>query len=159
MFMCHVLRHIYWNMILLQTNSESWNWIAVRVIFNADDSKLRKLVKDMITKDRKKLHRITVRIVKRALPNEVNTSFLIIPSVTPILVTLLNFNSDVVDVVEFHDWSFWQRAKYGMMMNCFCSMVDRRQALSLIFSRDHCQRSSLSRISDTPRAGFGILEV
>ena len=41
-----------------------------------------------------------------------------------------------------------------MMMNCFCSMVDRRKAFSLISSRDHCQRSSPSRISDTPRAGF-----
>ena len=38
-----------------------------------------------------------------------------------------------------------------MMMNCFCGMVDRRKALSLIFSRDHCQRSSPTRISDTPR--------
>ena len=33
-----------------------------------------------------------------------------------------------------------------MMMNCFCGMVDRR--------KDHCQRSSPSRISDTPWAGF-----
>ena len=41
-----------------------------------------------------------------------------------------------------------------MMMNCFCGMVDRRKALSLISSRDHCQRSSPSRISDTLRAGF-----
>ena len=41
-----------------------------------------------------------------------------------------------------------------MMMNCFCGMVDRRKAFSLIYSRDHCQRSSPSRISDTPRAGF-----
>ena len=41
-----------------------------------------------------------------------------------------------------------------MMMNCFCSMVDRRKAFSLISSRDHCQRSSPSRISDTLRAGF-----
>ena len=39
-------------------------------------------------------------------------------------------------------------------MNCFCGMVDRRKAFSLISSRDHCQRSSPSRISDTPRAGF-----
>ena len=36
-----------------------------------------------------------------------------------------------------------------MMMSCFCGMVDRRKAFSLIFSRDHCYRSSLSRISDT----------
>ena len=40
------------------------------------------------------------------------------------------------------------------MMNCFCGMVDRRKGFSLISSRDHCQRSSPSRISDTPRAGF-----
>ena len=41
-----------------------------------------------------------------------------------------------------------------MMMNCFCGMVDRRRALSLISTRDHCQKSSPSRIPDTPRAGF-----
>ena len=41
-----------------------------------------------------------------------------------------------------------------MMMSCFCGMVDRRKALSLISSRDHCQRSSPSRISDTPQTGF-----
>ena len=37
-----------------------------------------------------------------------------------------------------------------MMMNCFCGMVDRRKTFSLISSWDHCQRSSPSRISDTP---------
>ena len=42
-----------------------------------------------------------------------------------------------------------------MMMNCFCSMVDRRKAFSLISSRDHCQRSSPSRISDT---GFELAQ-
>ena len=36
----------------------------------------------------------------------------------------------------------------------FCGMVDRRKAFSLISSRVHCQRSSQSRISDTPGAGF-----
>ena len=41
-----------------------------------------------------------------------------------------------------------------MMMNCFCGMVDRRKAFSLISSRDHCQRSSPLRISDTPRTGY-----
>ena len=41
-----------------------------------------------------------------------------------------------------------------MMMNCFCGMVDRRKAFSLISSRDHCQRSSPSRISDTPWTGL-----
>ena len=41
-----------------------------------------------------------------------------------------------------------------IMINCFCGVVDRRKAFSFISSRDHCQRSSPSRISDTPRAGF-----
>ena len=41
-----------------------------------------------------------------------------------------------------------------MMMNCFCGMVDRRKAFSLISNRDYCQRSSSSRISYTSRAGF-----
>ena len=36
----------------------------------------------------------------------------------------------------------------------FWGMVNRRKAFSLISSRDHCQRSWLSRISDTPRAWF-----
>ena len=40
------------------------------------------------------------------------------------------------------------------MVNCFCGMVDRRNVFSLISSRDHCQRSSPSRILDTSRAGF-----
>ena len=39
-------------------------------------------------------------------------------------------------------------------LNCFCGMVDRRKAFSLISSRDHCQRSSPSRICDTPRIFF-----
>ena len=37
-----------------------------------------------------------------------------------------------------------------MMMNCFCGMVDRRQAFSLISSWDHYKRSSPSRISEHP---------
>ena len=45
-----------------------------------------------------------------------------------------------------------------MMMNCFCGMVDRRKTFSLISSRDHSQRSSPSRISDTPRAGFELAQ-
>ena len=40
------------------------------------------------------------------------------------------------------------------MINCFCGMFDQRKAFSLISRLDHCQRSSPSRISDTPRAGF-----
>ena len=41
-----------------------------------------------------------------------------------------------------------------MMINCFCGMIDLRKAFSLISSRDYCQRSSPSRISDSPGAGF-----
>ena len=41
-----------------------------------------------------------------------------------------------------------------MVMNCFCGMVDQQKEFSLISSRDHCQGSSPSQISDTPPAGF-----
>ena len=41
-----------------------------------------------------------------------------------------------------------------MRMNCFYGMVVRRKAFSRISNRDHCQRSSPSWISGTPRAGF-----
>ena len=44
--------------------------------------------------------------------------------------------------------------KMMMMMNCFCGMVDGRKTFSVISSQSHCQRSSPSQISDTPRAGF-----
>ena len=40
------------------------------------------------------------------------------------------------------------------MMNCFYGMVDWRKVFSIISSRDYCQRSSPSRISNTPQAGF-----
>ena len=45
-----------------------------------------------------------------------------------------------------------------MMMNCFCGMVDQGKALSLISSRDLCQRFSQSQILDTPRAGFELTQ-
>ena len=41
-----------------------------------------------------------------------------------------------------------------MMMSCSCGMVNIWKVFSLISSRDHCQRSSPSRISDLPQAGF-----
>ena len=41
-----------------------------------------------------------------------------------------------------------------LLFELFFGMFHRRKAISLISSRDHCQRSSPSRISDTPRAGF-----
>ena len=41
-----------------------------------------------------------------------------------------------------------------MLMNCFGGMVDPREVLNLISSRDYCQRFSPSQISDTTLAGF-----
>ena len=41
-----------------------------------------------------------------------------------------------------------------MMMNSFCRMVEQKKVLSLISSRDHCQRFSPSQILDMPQAGF-----
>ena len=35
-----------------------------------------------------------------------------------------------------------------------CDIIDGLKALSLISSRDHCQRSSPSQVSDTLQAGF-----
>ena len=40
------------------------------------------------------------------------------------------------------------------MVSWFCGMVDRRKTFRLIFSRDHSQRSSPSRISHTSGAGY-----
>ena len=45
-----------------------------------------------------------------------------------------------------------------MMMNCFCCMVDQWKAFSLVSSRDQCQRSWPSRISDSLLAGFGPVQ-
>ena len=40
------------------------------------------------------------------------------------------------------------------MINYFCGMIDQQKALSLISSRDHCERSSPSRISNMLLAEF-----
>ena len=54
-------------------------------------------------------------------------------------------------------WKVWlihlQLEPIMMMVNCFCGMIDQRKAFSLISSRDHCRRSSPSRISDMLQAG------
>ena len=62
---------------------------------------------------------------------------------------LKNSNGQILLIVALMV-AVWLMAYFTM--NCFCGMVDRRKAFSLITSRDHCQRSSPSRISDTPRA-------
>ena len=41
-----------------------------------------------------------------------------------------------------------------MTINWFCGMVDRWKVFSLISSRNHCHRSSSSRISPVDQAGF-----
>ena len=48
----------------------------------------------------------------------------------------------------------YRKFRMMMMINCCCGMVDQRKAFNLISSRDQCQRSSPSRISNTLRAGF-----
>ena len=54
----------------------------------------------------------------------------------------------------FHADSYQRHLMMMMMMNCFCSINYRRKAFSLISSRNHCQRSSPLRNSDTPLTGF-----
>ena len=44
-----------------------------------------------------------------------------------------------------------------IMMNCFSGMVDRRNLISIIFSRNLYQRFSPSKISDMPGARFKSL--
>ena len=66
-------------------------------------------------------------------------------------LTLLKINN--IELRFFSQISL-VNGKLMMMMNCFYGMVDRRKAFSLISSRDHCQRLSPSRISDSPRTGF-----
>ena len=61
------------------------------------------------------------------------------------------FQIRVFIVFIVHFLSFYSKSHFK---NCFCGMVDRRKALSPISSGDHCQESSLSRISYTLRAGF-----
>ena len=58
---------------------------------------------------------------------------------------------------KMEDEAKTEEERYLMMMvvmYCFCGMVDRRKAFSLTSSRDHCQRSSPSRISKMPRVEF-----
>ena len=61
--------------------------------------------------------------------------------------------SNIALLVTFYFWYYLVMNEIELM-NCFCSMVDRRKTFTLISSRDYCQRSSPSRISDTLGAGF-----
>ena len=73
-----------------------------------------------------------------------------------ISLCLVNVTFTFLCVYFLYKLFLWKKIQSTlMMMNCFCGMVDRRKAFSLISSRDHCQRSSPSRISDT---GFGLAQ-
>ena len=43
-----------------------------------------------------------------------------------------------------------------MMMKCFCGLVDKQKAFSLISIGNHCQRFSPSQITDTPLAAMNL---
>ena len=52
----------------------------------------------------------------------------------------------------------WIRDDDGDDDELLCGIVDRRRTFSLISSRDDCQRSLPSRISDTSLAGFELAQ-
>ena len=66
------------------------------------------------------------------------TESIFVNKIFPRMQFLNNVKGSITYTISRQNW---------MMMNCFCGMVDRRKAFSLISSRDHCQRSSPSRIS------------
>ena len=61
-------------------------------------------------------------------------------------VTVILYLCQQISIELNHIWMTMM-----MTMNCFCGMVNRRNTFSLISSRDDCQTSSPSRISNTPR--------
>ena len=64
------------------------------------------------------------------------------------------FNNQILGTYDFPRTFTQNLWVMMMMMNCCCGMDEQRKAISLISSRDHCQRSPSSRTSDTPRGGF-----
>ena len=62
--------------------------------------------------------------------------------------------SDLPTFIENQSNIFMLNGTMSLNWIAFCGMVDRRKEFSLISSRDHCQRSSPSRISNTSQAGF-----
>ena len=55
-------------------------------------------------------------------------------------------------------WKWTMNLIMMMMMNRFSGMVDRQKKFSPISSREHCQSSSSSQISDTPCLNTGFIE-
>ena len=66
--------------------------------------------------------------------------------------------SDLRTFIENQSNIFMSNGTMSLNWIAFCGMVDRRKEFSLISSRDHCQRSSPSRISDTSQAGFELAQ-
>ena len=64
----------------------------------------------------------------------------------------------ILFLCRFCLFTYMVRLLLMTIMNCFCGMVDRRKSFSPISSRDHCQRSSPSRIPDTWQAGFELVQ-
>ena len=64
------------------------------------------------------------------------------------------FGKNVIVIFRVERSSSVMMMMMMMTVNCFCGMVVRRKAFSLISSWDDYQRSSPLRISDTLRAGF-----
>ena len=60
-----------------------------------------------------------------------------------------------IDIALLHGWWWWWWWWGWLWIIFVVWLTDERHSFpGLISSRDHCHRSSPSRISDTPRAGF-----
>lgn len=65
-----------------------------------------------------------------------------------LILRTFGFIDDLITINN--KWWWW----WMMIMNWFCGMPDRQKTFSLIYSLEHRQRSSPSRICDTLRVGF-----
>ena len=79
-------------------------------------------------------------------------------NIESLLCRIININIEFLTESHLSQITFSVRLinKSLMMMNCFCGMVDRQKAFSFISSRGYCQRSSASRISNTPRGRLNL---
>ena len=72
----------------------------------------------------------------------------------PLTKMLWFWQADISQQAFRKTYVSYRNGRMMMMINCFRGMVDQRKTFSLISSRDHCQRFSPWRISNTPRPGF-----
>ena len=68
----------------------------------------------------------------------------------PVIISSIYWNISQL----YSIWFMFSLIIMMKMINCFCGMVDRWKAFSLISSWDHCQKSPALQVSDTPRAAF-----